>query len=382
MKKITISILLLASVLLAACAAATPTQTPTSDISAPEEVVAEGHIIPAQDLRLVFPARGRVSDILVSEGQKVNKGDVLVRLGDREQAEAALASAKLELTQAQNAYDEFTRNEGLSAASAWEAYQQAQVVRAAAQKEWEAVNPNDVQDEVDDAEADAQDKKKALEDAQDEFDKYKDLKTDNATRRKAEDDLLKAQADYNESLRKVEELKRKVDAPRAALDAALANEAETLRKYENTKDSLDPEQKALIEARLENAKAQVSAAETALANFDLVAPFAGVVTDVNVTVGELIGSEKYAVQMADFSAWYIETSDLTELEVVNVSEGQQVSLVPDALIDTTLTGTVESISLSSKTQGGDVLYTVKIKLDDTDPALRWGMTVEVTFPPK
>ncbi len=381
MKKLTLSILMLASVLLSACSAAQGTPTPVV-ASAPEPVIAEGHITPNEDLRLFFQARGKVSEILVAEGQPVKKGDVLVRLGDREQAGAALTAARLELTQSQQAYDDFTRNEGLSAAGAWESYQQAQVIRAAAQKEWEAVNPNDIQDEIDDADADAKDKKKALEDAQDEFDKYKDLKTDNSTRRKAEDDLLKAQSDYNEALRKIEELERKINGPRAALDAALASEAEALRKYENTKDSLDPEQKALVEARLENAKAQVSAAETALANYDLVAPFDGVVTDVNVTRGELIGSEKYAIQMADFSAWYIETSDLTELEVVDISEGEQVTIVPDALPGSTLNGTVESISLSSKTQGGDVLYMVKIKLIDTDPALRWGMTVEVTFPPK
>ncbi len=381
MKKLTLSILMLASVLLSACSAAQGTPTPVV-ASAPEPVIAEGHITPNEDLRLFFQARGKVSEILVAEGQPVKKGDVLVRLGDREQAGAALTAARLELTQSQQAYDDFTRNEGLSAAGAWESYQQAQVIRAAAQKEWEAVNPNDIQDEIDDADADAKDKKKALEDAQDEFDKYKDLKTDNSTRRKAEDDLLKAQSDYNEALRKIEELERKINGPRAALDAALASESEALRKYENTKDSLDPEQKALVEARLENAKAQVSAAETALANYDLVAPFDGVVTDVNVTRGELIGSEKYAIQMADFSAWYIETSDLTELEVVDISEGEQVTIVPDALPGSTLNGTVESISLSSKTQGGDVLYMVKIKLIDTDPALRWGMTVEVTFPPK
>ena len=39
----------------------------------------------------------------------------------------------------------------------------------------------------------------------------------------------------------------------------------------------------------------------------------------------------------------------------------------------------ESISQSSKTQGGDVFYTAKIKLDETDPKLHWGMTVEAIF---
>jgi hypothetical protein len=32
-------------------------------------------------------------------------------------------------------------------------------------------------------------------------------------------------------------------------------------------------------------------------------------------------------------------------------------------------------------QGGDVIFTVRIKADDVDPRLKWGMTVEVTFAP-
>jgi len=381
MKKTIFFTLTLLSLLLAACGAQNQAPAVTGTSVPANQVVAEGHIIPLQDLRLFFQARGTVAEILVKEGQSVSKGDVLIRLGDREQAQAALTAANLELTQAQQAYDDFVRNEGYDSASAWEAYQKAQVVRAAAQKEWEKIKPNDVQDEIDKAEAEVKDKKKALDDAQENFDKYKDLKTDNPTRRKAEDELRTAETNYNEAQRKVEELQREIDGPKAVLEAAQAAEAEAKRKYELTKDGLDAEKKAILEARLNNAKAQVAAAEKSLDNYDLKAPFSGTVTDVNVTVGELLGPEKFAIQLADFSAWYVETSDLTELEVVNVYVGQTVEIRPDALKDVTLEGEVESISQSSKTQGGDVLYTVKVKLNDTEPALRWGMTVEATFMP-
>lgn len=382
MTKKLLFVVLAFSLLLAACAAQT---TPAPAASAPvadSGVIAEGRVLPAENL-LVFPqARGTVTEILVEEGQTVSKGEVLIRLGDREAAQANLAAAQLELTQAQRAYDDFIRAAGLNAAAAWQEYQQAQIRRAAAQKEWEKVKPTDVQDEIDKAEADVRDLKKKLEDAQEEFDKYKDLKTDNPTRRKAEDDLRTAEANYNEALRKVEELRRRVDGPKAALDAALAAEAEARRKFENTLNgAADPEQKALLEARLNNAKAQTAAAEKALSNYDIRAPFDGVVTDVNVTVGELLGPEKFAVQMADFSAWYVETTDLNELEVVNIREGQQVEIRPDALEDLTLTGVVEHIGQSFRIQGGDVLYKVKIRLTEADPALRWGMTVEITFLP-
>lgn len=382
MKKTIFFTLTLFSLLLAACGAQQVAPAVTSTPVVDSGVIAEGRLIPAQDLRVYPQTRGTVTDILVKEGQSVSKGDVLVRLGDRESAEAALAAAQLELTQAQRAYDDFIRTAGLSAANAWKEYQQAQVARAAAQKEWEKVKPTDVQDEIDKAEADVRDRQKKLDDAQEEFDKYKDLKTDNPTRRKAEDELRAAEASYNEARRKVEELQREVDAPKAVLESSIAAEAEAKRKFENTMDgAADPEQKAVLEARLANAKAQAGAAEKNLANYDLRAPFSGIVTDVNVTVGELLGPEKFAAQIADFSAWYIETTDLNELEVVNVREGQRVEIRPDALQDVTLQGVVESIGLVYRIQGGDVLYKVKIKLSDSAPSLRWGMTVEVVFLP-
>lgn len=378
MKKMIFFALVVLSLLLAACGNQQTTATEAAVVT-DKIVVAEGHILPASDAKLNFSVRGTVDEIVVSEGQVVKRGDVLVRLADREQAEAALTGVNLELTSAQQAYDEFVRAEGLSRAEAWDAYQQTQIVRADAEREWEKIDVNNIDDEIEDADADVSDKKEALDDAQDEFDKYKDLNKDNSKRKAAEDDLEKAQEDYNESLRKREEIARERDTARAVLDAALANEAEAKRVYEQRIDGLDPEQKALLEARLDNAKAELAAAETNLANFDLKAPFDGTVTDVNVTVGQLIGTDTWAVQMADFSAWTIETSDLTELEVVKIREGQQVEIRPDALDGVVLSGVVDQIGLSSRTQGGDVLYTVKIKLNDNDERLRWGMTVELTF---
>ncbi len=44
-----------------------------------------------------------------------------------------------------------------------------------------------------------------------------------------------------------------------------------------------------------------------------------------------------------------------------------------------MTGEVESISQAFTMQGGDILYKVKIKVEEVDPRVLWGMTMEVTF---
>ncbi len=376
-----ITLALAALLTLTACGSkgeATP--PPITDTAPPDVVIAEGHLVPARDLLLAPAVRGAVEAILVQEGTSVKAGEVLLRLSDSEQAQAAVEAAQAELVAARQAYEQFQRTADLAKAQAWQEYIQAQTARAEAQRAWDALDVDALEDEISEALATVRDKEDDLQDAQETFERYQDLSEDNAPRKQAKEDLDEARKAYHAAVAAWEAAQHAVDQPRAALDAALAAEAEAKRTYEGIlQNGYDPDQKALLEARLQAAEAQVSAAENTLAHYQLTAPFDGVVTRVNVTQGQLVGPETPAVQIADFSAWYVETSDLTELEVVRVQEGEQVSIVPDALPETTLHGEVERIARSFTLKGGDVLYTVKIRLEKSDPALRWGMTVEVTF---
>jgi multidrug resistance efflux pump len=238
-----------------------------------------------------------------------------------------------------------------------------------------------IDDRIEDAKADLEDLKTDVEDAQDEFDKYKDLDKDNAKRKTAEDDLETAQEKYNEAIRNLDAISRERDTVRVTLDSALAIEAEAKYQFEQTVDGPNKEQLVFLSSRLDNAKAQVAAAEDALSNYVLTAPFDGVVAEVAVEVGEQVGSESRAVSVVNTSSWIIETTDITELEVVSVAVGQKVTFTADALNDVTMEGVVTEVSQSAFVQGGDVIYTVRIAANDIDPRVKWGMTVEVTFEP-
>ncbi|GAB4461184.1 MAG: secretion protein HlyD [Anaerolineales bacterium] len=388
MNKTTNKLMLLLVILalsLTACAnqQATPAaaNTPSASAASPTAVVAEGHLKPVRAANLSFQARGIVEQVNVKIGDRVRKGDVLARLSNAPQAEAGLAAAKLELLNAQQALDALNRTADANRAAAWDAYQKAQIARAEAQKKWNDINPRDIQKRIDDQQATVNERKQDLEDAQTEFDKYKDLDPDNSKRKTAEDKLRAAQRDYDNAIAELEKIQRERDAVRAALDAALAAEAEAKYQWEISGDGVNKDQLALAEARLDAAKAQVASAEAALANYILTAPFDGVVMDVAVSAGEQVGPEARAVSVADTSAWLIETSDITELEVVELAVGQAVTFTPDALPDLALQGVVTEISGASYLQSGDVIYTVYIKVEETDPRLKWGMTVEVTFEP-
>jgi multidrug resistance efflux pump len=342
-------------------------------------VVAGGHAVPAQYLYLTFPARGRVDTISVQRGERVSKGQVLALLGDSQQARSALTAAQLELTTAHQLVDALKRSADLGRAQAWQAYLETQKAHAAAQLAWDKLDLTALQTDIDNAQADATSRQTDLENARKDFEKYQDLPSSNATRKTYEDALRTAQTNYDTAVLKLVELSNRRDSARAALDIAAAAEAQAKRAYENTATGADVDKLALAQARLDNAEAQVATAQSAVDNYELKAPFAGSVADVNISAGQSVGPETWAVALVDASQWYVDTSDLAELDIVKVSIGQQMKVTADALPGVVMNGVVEEISSAPKIQGGDILYTVHIRLTDPDPRLLWGMTMEVTF---
>lgn len=361
-----IVLLVILSIALSACgnqpAPATP--APVNIISS-NNVVAEGRLKPVKGTNLSFQVRGLVEEILVKAGDSVSQGDILARL-------ANAGGAQAQIVVAQNAYDTLLRTENGNRASLWQTYLNAQIVRGVVEKTWDDLNVTDIENRIEDDKATVEDRQQDVIDRQADFDKYKDLDKDNSKRKKAKDDLDKAHAALNQAVRTLEDTTRERDGARAAYDAALGLEAEAKHQYEISADGPNADQLTLAKANLE-------AAKDALSNYVLSAPFDGVVADVNVKLGDQVGTETRAISIANFNSWVVETTDITELEVVKLSIGQKVTLVPDALPDVTLNGIVTDISQAYVQQGGDILYMVRISLTDSDPRLKWGMTLETTF---
>jgi multidrug resistance efflux pump len=365
--------------LLTACGNAAVTPSAATPTTSAGTVIAEAHLVPNKGLFLSFLTSGRVDEVLVHTGDQVTQGQVLVRLGDRQQVQTAVAGAQAQLVASQQAYDLLLRTVNLAHAQAWQAYMNSQKTRAAAQLAWDKLNLNTLQVDINNAVADVASRKTDLENARKDFDKYSSLPAENASRKTSEDKLRTAQTNYDTAVQKADDLANRRDMLQAALNAALAAETEARRAFDNTQNGPDIDKLALVSAQLDAAKTQASAAQAALDNYDLKAPFAGVVAEVNVSVSQMVGPQTWVVVLVDASQWYLDTSDLTEMDVVKVKIGQSVKVTADALPGMTMTGEVESISAAPKFQGGDVLYTVHIRLKDPAPGLLWGMTMEVTF---
>jgi HlyD family secretion protein len=132
---------------------------------------------------------------------------------------------------------------------------------------------------------------------------------------------------------------------------------------------------ALVE--IEAAKVALSQAELDLDKATLRAPFAGNVARLDLTVGELAGPTTPAIVVADLSSWRVETDDLTELEVVRLREGDAVTVSFDALPGLELPGRVRQIKPMGANRQGDIVYTVVVDLEQSEPRLRWNMTAVV-----
>ena len=385
-KSLVIFCAVLAALALAGCDAiagigkqAAPTSTPVLVVQDTGSVIAEGNVVPLDSARIYTRAGGEVAEVLVREGDVVEKGAVLARFADREAKEAALAAAQLEERAAQKALDDLRNKAGVAAGSALSTLRQAEKALVDAQQALDDLDSDDYQTDLDNLRKDVTTAKDDLEDAQEEFDKYKDMDQDNTDRKRTEDLLEEAQKKYDDAIRKVTAKENDLNQLKAKVSAAQAQRDDAQSEYDKRKDGPEPSELGLAEARLISAQAQVRAAQDAINDLELRAPFGGTITSLEVAAGETLLANQMVGQIADFTTWYIETNDLTEMEVVKISEGQAAVIVPDALEELSLKATVESIDREAGKKGGDVTYTVRLKLEETDPLLRWGMTVEVRF---
>jgi len=146
---------------------------------------------------------------------------------------------------------------------------------------------------------------------------------------------------------------------------------------------------AVATARDEVARSQaaVQGSEDNLSKTRFVAPFDGIVSALNVEVGENVitgtmnnpGTEVLTV--SDLSRMLVK-ADVDETDVVDIRLGQKAKITVDALPDTSFVGTVVEVGNTAKrsitsTVEGQTNFEVKVVFDDNVPAVRPGMTADV-----
>ena len=375
-KNITTAIILsLGLLFLAACdsipgqpAEAEPTNIPV--VATDIEIVAEGRIVPHESVELSFFTSGQVEEIMVEEGDLVQAGDIVAALGNREELEAGIANAELELFNAQQALDNLDEDIEVARAEALQAIAAANRAVRDAQYQFDNFTVPTNMNKFSAMEA-IDEMKVLLDQARDAFEPYRYKSSSDAKRQDLKDDLENAQSDYNTAVRRLEY--------ETTLEGAQTRLENSIDDYESLLEGPDLDDVAAAEERVKAAEVNLKAAKAALTRLELVATIDGTVVEQNLNISQQVTAGQPVMKITDFSQMYAETDDLTELEVVDISLGQKTIIVPDALPDVELTGTVEEISDQYEEKRGDITYTARIRIDDIDPRLRWGMTVAITF---
>jgi multidrug resistance efflux pump len=178
---------------------------------------------------------------------------------------------------------------------------------------------------------------------------------------------LGAQAAYSVTLAlrgaRVEQVQRELDALNAWTNPLL--------------DPAAPEAIDQARARLRQAQVAVEQVRWQLDGAQLLAPFDGVISAVDVRQGEWAAGGRPVVDLIDAAHWTVETRNVSESDIGRIRIGQQAEVQVLALESQFVRGEVAAISPVAVVQQGDTTYTLTIALDATELALWSGMNAQV-----
>lgn len=382
--------------------AVTVTPQPTLPPPGGATVLAEGELAAVNPvLSLAVEANGRLQQIHVQPGDRVEAGDVIAALDD-DALQDAVTDAQLGVARAENslAQAQLTLDDLLSWQPDETAVALAEANLAAAQVAYENAQSSDAAaaNSLTAARVNLEQAQRNLAEAQEAYDTAFDpgrewefgvpgrkerLEQEREAAERnlafAEENLEVAQAEYNLALAGLN-ADTAVSANASLLNAqqALADATAGPKASEIDAARLQVEQAAIA---LEQAEFTLAQAEDALDNAEVTAPWAGTVLSVEVAPGGMVSAGAPVVTLLDTEQLQFHTNNLSERDLAQIDVGQPAAVTLKAFPNDTLAGTVAGVAPQASGMVGDAaIFTVEIELAPTDLALRPGMTgrVEIT----
>ncbi|HLH72643.1 MAG TPA: efflux RND transporter periplasmic adaptor subunit [Chloroflexota bacterium] len=156
---------------------------------------------------------------------------------------------------------------------------------------------------------------------------------------------------------------------KASVDQAKANLAKLTAPATDT-------DLAIQQANVSQAEQSLKQARLSLENAILKAPFAGIVSAVNVVPGSSVGGGTVIATLVDRGTVHVDLK-LSENDVVKVAVGQPATLTSDSLAGWSAKGTVSYIAPAAQVTNGVETFLVRVSFPGDDPSLRVGMTANV-----
>ncbi|KPL20453.1 MAG: hypothetical protein AMJ93_11945 [Anaerolineae bacterium SM23_84] len=136
---------------------------------------------------------------------------------------------------------------------------------------------------------------------------------------------------------------------------------------------------AKAQAKIVKLEGSVADAQAAVAEATLLAPFDGMVDQLNAYPGMVVSPGTVLITVIDTSSVHV-LARLSEVDVAQVQAGQEVELAFDAFPGETLAGTLGEIPGFGTYEGGLTLFDVKVTFDASLLPLRVGMGATVGVP--
>ena len=358
---------------------------------------------------------GRVVEVLAAEGQAVQRGDPLFRLDEASievrrrkataVAAAAVTAARLQLVKAEQELDALLEDAPLvmaqaqsDLAAARDALDDAQRRRAYQQSGRRATDET-----IEGVEAQLALAEEAVDQADHTAANLSDLSSSDPKRAAAEAALYEARQQRDAIKTNLNWYTGEpTDIDQAMLDARVAlAEAQVLQaqlEWEKWKDGPDPSALELAQASVDNAKAQLEAAEaTAAAELDTLdldadkitvrAPVSGVVLTRLIEPGEVVAAGATVFTIGQLDALRI-TVYLPEDRYGGVSLGEQAQVTVDTFPGDQFVAMVSRIADEAEftprnvqTEEGrrTMVFAVELSVMDPEQKLRPGMPASVSF---
>ncbi|PKO20823.1 MAG: hypothetical protein CVU38_18125 [Chloroflexi bacterium HGW-Chloroflexi-1] len=331
-------------------------------------VSATGTVLPERKANLSFQSAGNIVSIPIEVGDHVEAGQVLAQLDTTDlqlairQAEISLHTAQIQVRQQKAGPDE----SDLAA---------AQAALESAKSAYQQLLDGPDADQLAAARASVEQARVTLSQAQQAYDPIKDMPgvgmmPQSLQLQQATINYETAQAQYRVTTK---------GATQSQLLASQAQVAAAQASLDRLKKGASAEQVEIAQTGVDQAELALAQARRRLDNACITAPWAGIVTTINIVEGTLAQPGASAIQIADTSRYHIDVQ-VDEVDITAIVEGQIVTLDVGALPDQNLSGAVAKVApTASRNQTGGASYLVTINIDPTDAALRSGMSATATI---
>lgn len=191
-------------------------------------------------------------------------------------------------------------------------------------------------------------------------------------------ELQSQQANYDSTRALVEkELAAKGDLDSAERQLSLAKlklDAATL-SYNDVKAGSAADVIQAQEAAVAQASNAYQEARLILESATVRTPVAGLVTDILVAVGDLVGPSTGLMTVADMGTMILQAA-VNENDIGQVKIGQTAVVTPSSYPDLQLDGRIVAMDLKAKVSGNVSTFNVSIQVPNRDGKLLWGMNAD------